>query len=290
MRLEIRYVNEFSYQEAAWESHNLLRACPADAGSQQLLAYRLEVSPFSRIHSYTDYWGTRVDEFGIVEPHRLLRVVADSTVETSEPAAPARGADLEALDTVRSELSTYLRPSPHASWDDLIEEQARDAVSGVSDVVEASLALSDAVTKSLEYVPGATYVGVDVTDVLSQGKGVCQDFAHLGIAMSRSIGIPARYVSGYLYAADQTRAVAPDEPELSVQTHAWLEVFVPGHGWWALDPTNDQTVGELHVKIGHGRDYEDVMPLRGVYHGGSEHDLGVQVNISRERLSGMADQ
>jgi transglutaminase-like putative cysteine protease len=290
MRLEIRYVNEFTYREPAWESHNLLRACPSDSGPQRLLAYRVEVTPPARIHSYTDYWGTRVDEFGIVEPHRLLRVEAESTVETSEPIDPARGSDLDALDTVRGELSTYLRPSPHATWDDVVEEQAREAVRGVTEVVEASLAISQTITKSLDYVPGATYVGMDVTDVLSQGKGVCQDFAHLGIAMYRSVGIPARYVSGYLYASDQTRAVAPDEPELSVQTHAWVEVFVPGHGWWALDPTNRQTVGQLHVKIGHGRDYEDVMPLRGVYHGGAEHDLGVQVRISREHLTRMAEQ
>jgi transglutaminase-like putative cysteine protease len=250
----------------------------------------VEVSPAARIHSYTDYWGTKVDEFGIIEPHTLLRVVAESTVETSEPPTPDRGSDLDALDAVRGELSTYLRPSPHATWDDLIEEQAREAVDGISDVVDASLAVFDAAAKSLEYVPGATYVGMGLTDVLSQGKGVCQDFAHLGIAMYRSVGIPARYVSGYLYAADQTRAVAPDEAELSVQTHAWIEVFVPDHGWWALDPTNNQTVGELHVKIGHGRDYEDVMPLRGVYHGGAGHDLGVQVQISRERLSQLAEQ
>jgi transglutaminase-like putative cysteine protease len=290
MRLEIRYVNEFTYHEPAWESHNLLRACPADIGPQRLLDYNVEVTPHARIHSYTDYWGTKVDEFGIVEPHTLLRVVAESTVETSDPPDPDRGSDLDSLDAVRGELSTYLRPSPHATWDDLIEGQAREAVDGIGDVVDASLAISAAVTKSLDYVPGATYVGVDVTDVLSQGKGVCQDFAHLGIAMYRSVGIPARYVSGYLYAADQTRAVAPDEAELNVQTHAWIEVFVPDHGWWALDPTNNQTLGELHVKIGHGRDYEDVMPLRGVYHGGAGHDLGVQVRISRERLSQMAEQ
>jgi transglutaminase-like putative cysteine protease len=231
-----------------------------------------------------------VDEFGIVQPHQQLRVAAESTVETWEPPAPAPGSGLDSLDTVRSELSTYLRPSPHATWDDLIEERARATVAGVTDVVDISLAISEAVTKSLDYVPGATYVGMDVTDVLSQGQGVCQDFAHLGIAMYRSVGIPARYVSGYLYAADQTRAVAPEAPELNVQTHAWIEVFVPGHGWWALDPTNQQTIGELHIKIGHGRDYEDVMPLRGVYHGGAEHDLGVQVRISRERLSQMAEQ
>jgi transglutaminase-like putative cysteine protease len=290
MKLEIRYLNEFNYREPAWESHNLLRACPANDDHQRLIAYGVEVSPTARVHSYTDYWGTRVDEFGIVEPHLGLRIMAESTVETATPRVPSGEATVDALDTVRAELSSFLRPSPHAVWDEPIEEAARVAVGGAVDVVDVATAISDNVTSTLDYVPGATYVGVDVADVMAQGKGVCQDFAHLGIAMYRSIGVPARYVSGYLYAVDQTSAVAPDEPELSVQTHAWLEVFVPGYGWWGLDPTNAQPVGELHVKIGHGRDYQDVMPLRGVYHGGADHQLGVQVRISRERLSQMAEQ
>ena len=290
MRLEIRYLNEFNYREPAWESHNLLRACPANDDHQRLITYRVEVTPTARVHSYTDYWGTRVDEFGIVEPHRDLRIMAESTVETATAQAPPSDATVDALDSVRAELSSFLRPSPHAIWDGPIEEAAREALGGAVDVVDVATAVSDKVTSTLDYVPGATYVGVDVADVMSQGKGVCQDFAHLGIAMYRSIGIPARYVSGYLYATEQTSAVAPDEPELSVQTHAWLEVFVPGYGWWGLDPTNAQPVGELHVKIGHGRDYQDVMPLRGVYHGGADHQLGVQVRISRDRLSQVAEQ
>ncbi|MGH8948882.1 MAG: transglutaminase family protein [Acidimicrobiia bacterium] len=290
MRLEIRYLNEFTYGEPAWESHNLLRACPANDDHQKLAAYRVDVTPTARVHSYTDYWGTRVDEFGIVEPHRELRIMAESTVETRSPSSPSTEATVEALESVRGELSDFLRPSPHAIWDGQIEEAAKEAVTGAIEVVDLATAVSDKVTSTLAYVPGATYVGVDVADVMSKGKGVCQDFAHLGIAMYRSIGVPARYVSGYLYAVEQTSAVAPDEPELSVQTHAWLEVFVPGHGWWGLDPTNAQPVGELHVKIGHGRDYQDVMPLRGVYHGGADHQLGVQVRISRERLSQMAEQ
>lgn len=216
--------------------------------------------------------------------------MAESTVETATAQAPPSDATVDALDSVRAELSSFLRPSPHAIWDGPIEEAAREALGGAVDVVDVATAVSDKVTSTLDYVPGATYVDVDVADVMSQGKGVCQDFAHLGIAMYRSIGIPAQYVSGYLYATEQTSAVAPDEPELSVQTHAWLEVFVPGYGWWGLDPTNAQPVGELHVKIGHGRDYQDVMPLRGVYHGGADHQLGVQVRISRDRLSQMAEQ
>ena len=290
MRLEIRYLNEFRYSEPAWESHNLLRACPQDIESQRLLDYRVDVTPSARIHSYTDFWGTRVDEFGILEPHQMLRICAESVVETAPPPEPAADPPLDTLIPVVGELSSYLRPSPHSTWDGDIDETARDAISGAGGVVEAVTALSDAVTSSLKYEPGATYVGMEVAQVLAQGKGVCQDFAHLGIAMCRSVGIPARYVSGYLYAADQTVAVAPEEAELDIQTHAWMETFVPGHGWWALDPTNPQPLGELHVKIGHGRDYEDVMPLRGVYHGGAEHDLGVQVRITRERLSQMSEQ
>jgi transglutaminase-like putative cysteine protease len=108
--------------------------------------------------------------------------------------------------------------------------------------------------------------------------------------MFRSQGIPARYVSGYLYSADQTEAVRPSDPEVEIQTHAWVEAFVPDHGWWALDPTNDQPAGELHIKIGHGRDYQDVMPLRGVYHGAADHQLGVRVQITRERLAQMTEQ
>jgi transglutaminase-like putative cysteine protease len=290
MRLEIRYLNEFRYSDPAWESHNLLRACPAANDHQRLISYRVDVAPSAPIHSYTDYWGTRVDEFGILEPHDNLRIAAESIVENETPPEPSENAPIETLTPLVGELSSYLRRSPHAAWDDLIHEAARDATQGSDGVVDAITSICDAVTSSLDYETGTTYVGMGVADVLSQGKGVCQDFAHLGIAMYRSVGIPARYVSGYLYAADQTVAVAPDDPELDIQTHAWLEAFVPGHGWWALDPTNPQPIGELHVKIGHGRDYEDVMPLRGVYHGGAEHDLGVHVRITREQLTQTSDQ
>jgi transglutaminase-like putative cysteine protease len=285
MRLEIRYLNRFAYTEPAWESHNLLRACPASNEHQQLLDYRVVVTPEAKVHSYTDYWGTRVDEFGIKEPHQMLVVCAESMVETSNHPTPSVTPGLEALAPLAGDLATYLGRSPHASWDGAVRETALETIAGAVTVVDAVSAISDAVTSALKYEPGATYVGMDVSDVLSEGKGVCQDFSHLGVAMCRSVGIPARYVSGYLYAADQTLAVAPEDPELNVQTHAWLEAFVPGHGWWALDPTNASPVGELHVKIGHGRDYEDVMPLRGVYHGGADHDLGVRVQISRERLA-----
>ncbi len=285
MRLEVRYVNLFTYGDPAWESHNLLRACPSDDERQRLISYGVEIAPRTTVHSYVDYWGTRVDEFGVIEPHSFLRVAAESIVDTSPPSTPDANPPLSELTAFAGDLSTFLRRSPHADWNHQVHEAALATIAGTDGVVGAATAISDAVTASLKYEPGSTYVGMAVAEVLALGAGVCQDFSHLGIAMCRSVGIPARYVSGYLYAADQSQGTIPDEAELSVQTHAWMEVMVPGHGWWALDPTNAQPVGELHVKIGHGRDYEDVMPLRGVYHGGADHALGVDVRISREQLS-----
>ncbi len=290
MRLEIRYANEFVYDEAVTESHNLLRACPANTETQTLISYRVEVEPGTPAHYYADYWGTRVDEFAILSPHTTLRVFAESTVETRAHPAPEEEVALADYRGVAPGHTEYLLPSPHARWDGAISSMAAEVIGNAEGAIDAVTQIQESVGAVLSYAPGATFVGMDISDVLDQGKGVCQDFAHLAIAMYRSAGIPARYVSGYLYASDQTVAVTPTDPEVEIQTHAWVEVLIPGFGWWALDPTNHQRAGELHIKIGHGRDYEDVMPLRGVYHGMAAHALGVRVQITRERLGEMAQQ
>ena len=140
-------------------------------------------------------------------------------------------------------------------------------------------------TSRSRYRPGTTYIGQDIGAVLAGGTGVCQDFVHVGLAMFRAVGVPARYVSGYFYAVDGTEGRCPSDAEVSVQTHAWVEVAIPGWGWWAIDPTNHLTAGERHVKIGHGRDYDDVLPLRGVYHGTSDQHLFVEVGMSQRRAA-----
>lgn len=289
MRLEIRYRNEFIYERPARESHNLLRACPVTDARQTLESYSVLVTPQARIFSYVDHWGTRVDEFGVREAHDALVVQADSVVETRDVGSVSSDATMSAYDGLAGDFVPFVAPSPHTVWDDHIRQRALDAVRGLEDAQSTILAVADSVHESVAYEPGSTFVGVLPATVLENGKGVCQDFAHLSVAMYRSIGIPARYVSGYLYAIDQSDAVAPDTPELDVQTHAWIEAWLPGYGWWELDPTNPQPVGELHVKIGHGRDYDDVMPLKGVYHGASSHELDVNVRISREQFQSMGD-
>jgi transglutaminase-like putative cysteine protease len=269
------------------ESQNELRACPTSDDRQQLVHYDVTTSPSSRMASYVDYWGTRVDTFGIRPPHDHLEVVAEATVETRPGLAiPPRGLTRAALDApaFADAHFAFLQPSPHVERDAEVARAARDAAdAGGADLVAVVLAIHHRVA-DLDYRPGATYVGVAVGEVLRAGGGVCQDFAHLAVAMYRAVGIPARYVSGYLFAeADDTGEDAEDD-EIRVQTHAWVEAAIPGWGWLALDPTNLQPVGERHVTIGRGRDYDDVAPFRGVFSGPAEHEL--EASVTMRRLAG----
>jgi transglutaminase-like putative cysteine protease len=283
MRFDIRYLTCFSYPEAVRESHNVLRACPMSDARQELLSYRVTTTPASRVFSYVDYWGTRVDVFGIAAPHTRLEVLVETTVQTRETGpltACPRLTSLRDLDFL-AEHQEYLEPSPHTRWQDALQREAEmRAANAGDDVVGAVLALHRAAATSITYVPGSTYIGMDVNEVFTRRTGVCQDYAHLMVAMCRSIGIPARYVSGYLPTALGPRAktTTADTPE--VTTHAWTEVAIPGSGWWGLDPTNQQEVSAAHVKIAHGRDYDDVAPLRGVYHGPAANRLDVSVRIA----------
>ena len=282
MRFDIRYLTSFSYPEAVRSSHNVLRACPMSDARQELLSYRVATTPSSRVFSYVDYWGTRVDVFGIAVPHTRLEVMVEATVQTRETGpltACPRLASLRDPDFA-AENQEYLEPSPHTEWHEPLRREAEvRAVNAGDDVVGVVLALHRATATAITYTPGSTYIGMDVNEVFARKTGVCQDYAHLMVAMCRSVGIPARYVSGYLPTAFGPRAKSNVNPS-EVTTHAWVEVAIPGAGWWGLDPTNQQEVGASHVKIAHGRDYDDVAPLRGIYHGPAAHRLGVSVKIA----------
>ena len=280
MLMVIDYTTEFDYSTPVWESQNVLRACPADEPGQRRLWYQLELDPSARVASHVDVWGTRVDAFGVREPHTSLRVSARSSVETTPRPRPLEVPMSHADDAYRTEHWAFLRPTSHTRWDDSLAAIAAESLR--PGVVETVLAVEEAVRSRLVYTPGATHVGIDVNRVWEQAAGVCQDFAHLSIAMLRSVGLAARYVSGYLYAADPAHPDSVAGP-VTTQTHAWLEVAVPGWGWWPIDPTNGVDVGERHVVIGRGRDYDDVCPMRGVYYGESQHELRAVVQISAEQ-------
>jgi transglutaminase-like putative cysteine protease len=284
MRYDIAYRTTIHYDDVVRGSQNELRACPASDDHQQLVAYRVTTHPASRVLAYHDYWGTRVDTFGIREPHVSLELTAEASVETMpRPLVTVSPRLSELADaSFRDRYVEYLSRSMHTEWDgDVAAAAERIAAVTGDDVVGIVLALHRFVHTSLQYTPGATYIGVDVNEVLAKAKGVCQDYAHLAVALCRSIGIPARYVSGYFFASSDATGADVDGDEVKVQTHAWFEAAIPDWGWLALDPTNAQQVGQRHIAIGHGRDYDDVPPVRGIYSGGGRPSTDAVVEIRR---------
>jgi len=284
VRYDITYRTAMHYDDIVRGSQNELRACPASDGYQQLVAYRVTTHPAARVLSYPDYWGTRVDTFGIREPHVVLEITAEASVETMpRPLVTVSPRVAELHDPAfRDTYVEYLSPSDHTAWDgDVATAAQRIAATAGDDVVGIVLALHRFVHTSLHYTPGATYIGVDVNDVLATAKGVCQDYAHLAVAMCRSVEVPARYVSGYFFAGSDAIGTDVEGDEVQVQTHAWFEAAIPGWGWLALDPTNAQQVGQRHITVGHGRDYDDVPPVRGIYSGGGRPTTQASVGIRR---------
>jgi transglutaminase-like putative cysteine protease len=285
MRFDIRYRTAFTYEDLVRESQNELRACPTSDAEQELISYRVVTSPSAKVYSFTDYWGTRVDAFGLRLPHVALEVVAEASVETHRRPLLTVAPHLDVLrdGAFCDEHWEYLQRSPHADWGTGIEaEAARQREIIGDDLVSLVLGLHRVTGARLEYAVGETDVGTPVEQVFARGKGVCQDYAHVAVALCRSQGIPARYVSGYLFTRDdRTGADVEDGDLVSVQTHAWFEAAIPGFGWLALDPTNQQEVGLRHVKIGHGRDYDDVQPFRGAFAGSTMPTVEPHVEIRR---------
>jgi len=284
MRLDIRYRMDFAYDLPVWESQNEIRVRPRDDDRQRVIAYRLTPAPTARVLSFIDYWGTTVDHVGIRQPHATFQLIAEAAVETSVPAQldhdPPKS-DLTDVDFIH-EMSEYLAPSPHVEWTPDIQQVTLTATGSTDTVMMTAATVVDLVNDRIAYVRGSTQIGVSLAELMKRSKGVCQDYAHLTIGMLRSIGIPARYVSGYLFASDETSIGDDDETDpVTVQTHAWIEVAVPHQGWFAMDPTNRRPVGVRHVVIGHGRDYDDVAPVRGVFLGPGMPAVQAEVEIRR---------
>ncbi len=286
MRLGITYRMHFRYSEAVTESQNEVRVRPRDDEHQRVLSYQLTSRPVQKVLSVLDYWGTVVEHLGVRTPHTELELSAEAQVETAPRSTPSVAPDPAALneEDFRSAHLEYLVPSQHVDWvsGDVVEQRAASAVAGAESVPAMVSAVIADVRSALLYRQDCTDIGVTLSELIEGGAGVCQDFAHLALGMLRSVDVPARYVSGYLFAADETALDAQDADLVSVQTHAWIEVAVPGWGWWALDPTNGGEAGERHVVIGCGRDYGDVPPVRGVFTGSGVAAVDAEVLISKQ--------
>jgi len=272
MKYDILHRTRYAYASPVRDSFNDVRLQPMPIPEQTVESFLLKVLPAARLTHFKDFYSNWVNHFEIIEPHSYLMIEAQSRVVT-HPLAPLPAEKLCSFEQMKEapniercfdylQASRFVELSPDA-W-----KLALDATDGVDDAWLAALALMKFVHGFLKYESKSTHVHTHMNEVLKDRRGVCQDFAHLMLGLCRSLKIPARYVSGYL------------ATESASATHAWMEAFVPGHGWRALDPTHNRQITETYVKIGHGRDYADVPPVSGNYRGTLERKMEVEVRIT----------
>jgi transglutaminase-like putative cysteine protease len=275
-RLKITHRTYVRYQGGARASYNEARMRPPSLPRQTTLEARLTTDSHAPIWSYRDYWGTLVSSFDIQAPHDELVITASATVETSPPRVPAPPLPWKELiaRTCDGRLLEYLMPTERTTVSAELAAIARERAMG-ADPLEAAGEIAGFVRDRVAYVPGATGVQTGAQEAWDQGKGVCQDIAHLTVALLREVGVPARYVSGYLY----PKSGAEPGDEVVGQSHAWVEYWTGE--WAASDPTNRVIVGEQHVVVAVGRDYADVPPLKGIYHGAPSSTMDVSVELTR---------
>jgi transglutaminase-like putative cysteine protease len=276
MEYTIDHETAYHYPNAVSESYTVCHLQPRTNLRQYCTRYDLSVEPPARIFSYLDRFGNEVQHFAIMPEHEELRIVARShvvTLPTSGGEIPhdVTAASLDA-DPLVAELPDYRASSPYIALGPEVARLA-DAVPATGDDLGAYfIAAGSFVHDAFAYRSGVTTVSTTVADVIDAGAGVCQDFAHVLIALARTRGIPTRYASGYVFrGADATLGAEA--------SHAWAEAYLPPYGWVGFDPTNDRLVDDGFVLVAVGRDYRDVSPTRGLYRGVDPGTIDVTVAV-----------
>jgi transglutaminase-like putative cysteine protease len=281
MYYSIRHITKFRYSAAVSESLMEVRMHPRSETSQRCLTFQLSVSPRARVTSYRDYLANTIHHFDVPGLHSQLIVVAEALVDVQEPSplpysiGPEAWDELDAL-TRSGDYWEMLMPSQFAQPGSLLRELAQELrVERRDDPLLLVRELNAGIYNWFEYVPNSTKVDSPIDDALKTRKGVCQDFAHVLITLVRELGIPCRYVSGYLH-----HGKVNQDRSAEGATHAWVEALLPGLGWVGLDPTNNLMASERHIRTAIGRDYADVPPTRGVFKGSAASKLTVGVSVS----------
>lgn len=277
----IRHFTRYRYSRPVWQSVMEVRMHPRSENAQRCFTFQLSVSPRARIFSYVGHLGNVVHHFDLPEPHQQLTIIADSLVEVDEPAPLPRclgeGAwEQLARDIEADDYWDMLMPSPYVNVSPAVEQAARDL--GVDrrneDPLSMVLKLNGALHEYLQYDTASTKVDTTIEEVLQSRRGVCQDYAHVMIALLRSLRIPSRYVSGYVCNLQDQSDLTND-----MASHAWVDAYLPGLGWVGFDPTHNTTVTGRHIRTAVGRDYSDVPPALGTMKGDAETQLQVRVRV-----------
>ena len=275
--MSIRHHTGFNYDGLAKASYNEARMTPRSLSTQLVQSSKIAVRPVVPVSTHTDYFGTVVTAFDIQETHPRLEVEAVSQVESwaATLEQPLRWSDLR-NQRLTDRYSEFLLPTHRTALVGTVKDEIAEW-QRLADVHQCAEAASEFVRREVSYVPGATTVSATAQEVWDRRKGVCQDITHVTIGLLRAMGVPARYVSGYLF---------PNlEPEVDDvvegESHAWVEYY--SGTWTGIDPTNGVRETSRHIIVGHGRDYDDVAPLKGIYQGAASTQLGVVVEIRRTR-------
>jgi transglutaminase-like putative cysteine protease len=290
MKYRITHQTTYTYSEPASLSQNELLLHPRETPTQRVLKSRLTIVPEPQYrHHRIDYFGNHVHTFMVQHSHKTLRMTADSVVETSPPASLAPAAT-PPWETVARRLAEHTHPLELEAFQYVFAGPLTDITPGVrayaqpsfppgKPILDGALDLIRRIFTEFSYDKSATTVDTPVAQVLAEGKGVCQDFAHLAISCLRSLGLAARYVSGYMETMPP-----PGKPKLigADASHAWISLFVSDGAWVDLDPTNNLVTGEKHITVSWGRDYGDVTPVKGVVMGGGVHALSVMVDVAAQ--------
>lgn len=292
MRFRICHVTRYCYPDPVSLCHSVAHLKPRDGTHQKCLLAQVRVDPWPAVsRDYLDFFGNRVTYFSIQQSHAALEVTAQSEVEVVPQSLPAAEATLPwelALERLRERprggrgevaaVRIFTLPSPMIPHNAQATDYARASFAPGRPMLDAVTDLMARIYRDFEYDPHFSNVATPLSEVLEHRRGVCQDFAHLGLACMRGLGFAARYVSGYLETLPPPGQVKLQGSDAS---HAWFAVFIPDLGWVDFDPTNDQIPGEQHITTAIGRDYQDVTPLRGVFYGGGAHDLRIAVDVNR---------
>jgi transglutaminase-like putative cysteine protease len=274
MKWDITHRTYYQYASPVRGSHNEVHLEPISNEEQTLESFDLKVTPETRIRHYHDFYSNDVHHFEIVEPHSELAIESRSVVTTHGQLSlpidmrPAPRSKLKDVMNV-GRCYDFIQASRYVDTEPETWRLALDAIHDEDDVWQSALRLMAFVHQHLTYQSNSTGVHTHMRDVLAARRGVCQDFAHVLLGLCRTLQIPALYVSGYL------------ATETASATHAWVEVFVPGHRWQGLDPTHNRQTDETYVKLAVGRDYADVPPVRGTYKGTTDRTLTVDVRIQK---------
>lgn len=285
MRYAIRHVTHYRYSDSVSNSQHDLHVLPREMPRQRCLSAKLELRPAPIVcRERVDYFGNRATHVVLATPHTEMVATAESVVEVASASAPVPDDDV-AWEEAARELAVpgddlhaqEMRfPSPFVVPWMAVRDFASPSFSPGRPLLSACVDLMARIHGDFAYDPRATTVATPLVEVFEKRRGVCQDFAHLMIACLRSLGLSARYVSGYLMTVPP-----PGQPRLqgADASHAWLAIHSPRFGFVDLDPTNNCLVGDKHIVLAVGRDFGDVTPLRGVIHGGGRHDLSVAVDV-----------